>query len=176
MGYDKALLVWQGKPLIQIVAEVLLSICDRVRIIADRGSRFSFLNLETYPDEVSGMGPLGGIYTALRVSDSERVFCVGCDMPFLDKKTIRGMWDMSSEFDVVVPYANGGFHPLHAVYSQSCKEPIKKTLLSGPQRITSFFDQVRVKTVDEKDFPVLAASGKALANINTPADLKNLCR
>jgi molybdopterin-guanine dinucleotide biosynthesis protein A len=179
MGQDKALLEWRGKPLIQSVAEVLLSVCDKVRIIADRGSRFSFLNLEVYPDEISGKGgkgPLGGIYTALQVSDSEKIFCVGCDMPFLDKKTIQGMLDMSGEFDVVVPYSNGDFHPLHAVYSQSCREPIKKILLSGPYHITGFFDQVRVKIVDEKDFSVLTADGKALANINTPADLENLCR
>lgn len=176
MGYDKALLEWQGKPLIQSVAQVLLSVCDKVRIIADRGSRFSFLNLEVYPDEISGMGPLGGIYTALQVSESEKIFCVGCDMPFLDKKTIRGMLDMSGEYDVVVPYANGNFHPLHAVYSQSCRNPIKKTFLSGSHRIINFFDQVKVRTVGEKDFSTLAQDGKVLTNINTPADLENLCR
>jgi molybdopterin-guanine dinucleotide biosynthesis protein A len=173
MGRDKALLEWEGKPLIQRVAEVVSSVCHKIRIIADRPKRFSFLGLEICPDKIYGMGPLGGIYTALQVSESERVFCVACDMPFLDAETIRGMLDISPEYDVVVPYSNDDFHPLHAVYSSSCMEPIEQALKSASPRVIDFFDRVRVKTVEEKDFPALSPKGKALVNLNTPADLEN---
>ncbi len=169
MKRDKALLEWKGRPLIQVVVEALSRVCHKLRVIADDGGRFSFLGLEVYPDKISGMGPLGGIYTALLLSGSEKVFCVGCDMPFLDADLIRGMLDISGEYDVVVPYTSDGFHPLHAVYSRTCIKPIEYALESASPRITSFFDQVRVKKVGEKDFPGLSL---ALTNLNTPADLE----
>lgn len=174
MGRDKALLLWEGEPLIQRVVEVVTSVCDKVSIIACRPKRFSFLGLDVYPDEVCNMGPLGGIYTALRVTDAERVFCVACDMPFLDAETIRGMLDMFSECDVVIPWVEDRFHPLHAVYSRSCIGAIEKafTASSATFRVTDFFDRVKVKAVSFNDFPSLSPTGKALVNINTPNDLK----
>ncbi len=173
MGRDKALFELDGEYLIQRTVRVISSVCDKVRIIADRGERFSFLGLEVYPDKICGMGPLGGIYTALQVSACEKVICVACDMPFLDAETIRGMLAISADYDVVVPDCGDGLHPLHAVYSRSCIEAIEKVLLSGSPRVIDFFDQVNVKTVGEKDFPALSKEGKALTNLNTPADLKN---
>jgi molybdopterin-guanine dinucleotide biosynthesis protein A len=169
MGYDKALLEWEGNSLIQIVVETVSAVCDKLIIIADNGERFLSLGLEIYPDKISGMGPLGGIYTALEVSEGEKVFCVGCDMPFLDAGVIRGMLDISEEYDVVVPYLDDGFHPLHAVYSRNCIKPIRDTLESASPRVTGFFDRVRVRTVGEDDFPTLSYS---LTNLNTPADLE----
>ena len=169
MGYDKALLEWEGKSLIQIVAEAVSAVCDKLRIIADDGERFSFLGLDVCPDKISRMGPLGGIYTALCVSEGEHVFCVGCDMPFLDADVIRGMLDISDEYDVVVPYLDDGYHPLHAVYSHSCIKPIEYALESASSRVTGFYDRVRVKSVGEDDFPTLSCS---LTNLNTPADLE----
>ena len=172
MGQDKALLRWEGKPLIQKVTEVIRAVCDEVNIIGYHPTRFSFLGLDVYPDRICGKGPLGGIYTALQVSKAEKVFCVACDMPYLDVETIRGMLNMSSGYDVVVPWAKDRFHPLHAVYSRSCVRPIEKVLTSGSTRVISFFDQVKVKTVSVKDFPSLSPKGKALVNLNTPDDFK----
>ena len=173
MGRDKVFIEWEGKPIIQRVAEIVSSVCKKVRIIADRPKRFSSLGFEVYSDSICGKGPLGGIYTALQVSDTEKVFCVACDMPYLDEETIRGMLNISVDYDVVVPRSEGRFHPLHAVYSRSCMKPIEKLLMSVSPRITGFFDQVRVKTVGEQDFPALSDKGKALTNLNTPADLEN---
>ncbi len=169
MGIDKALLEWEGKSLIRIVAESVSAVCDKLIIIADDGERFLSLGLEIYPDKISGMGPLGGIYTALCVSEGERVFCVGCDMPFLDADVVRGMLDISGEYDVVVPYLDDGFHPLHAVYSRNCIKPIRDTLESASPRVIDFYDRVRVRSVGEDDFPALANS---LTNLNTPADVE----
>lgn len=169
MGYDKALLEWQGKPLIRVVAETLSAVCDKLIIIADNGERFSSLGLEIYPDKISGMGPLGGIYTALCVSGGEHVFCVGCDMPYLDADVVRGMLDIAEEHDVVVPYLDDGFHPLHAVYSHNCIKPVRDTLESASPRVVDFYDRVRVKSVGEDDFPTLSYS---LTNLNTPADIE----
>ena len=169
MGLDKALLEWEGKSLIQIAVDAVSAVCDKLTIIADNGERFLSLGLDIYPDKISGMGPLGGIYTALCVSESEKVFCVGCDMPFLDEDVIRGMLDIAEESDVVVPYLDGGFHPLHAVYSRNCIKPIRDTLESASPRVIDFYDRVRVRSVGEDDFPTLSYS---LTNLNTPADVE----
>jgi molybdopterin-guanine dinucleotide biosynthesis protein A len=79
MGRDKATLDWHGKPLLQHMIDLLAPTCVRVTIVGR-------LDL---PDDIAGLGPIGGIATALRRSTTDRNIVVAVDLPLLTNEFIK---------------------------------------------------------------------------------------
>lgn len=81
-GSDKALAVWQGKPLIEHAIDALRPVVDDL-IIIGRGYGAQV----ALPDRPApGMGPLGGLNAALHHAAThgfDAVLSVGCDTPLL---------------------------------------------------------------------------------------------
>jgi len=85
MGTDKALLDFNGRPLIAHALDVLKAAGLPVFIAGARPEARS--ELESFapviPDSETGVGPLGGICSALAVSDKEYAVFLPVDLPFL---------------------------------------------------------------------------------------------
>ena len=172
-GSDKLMHLYLGKPLIRHVADILTSTFEHVAIIADGGERFSFLELPWHSDIVTGAGPIGGIFTALEHSKNDRSFIVGGDMPGLHEGLVRYMVNESECFDVTVPVINGEFEALHAVYSRRCAAHIARVMEEGRRRIISFFSEVRVRKIDEKEISEIVTPREVFHNINYPEDMSS---
>jgi len=69
MGRDKALLEISGVPLLVRTARLIEPLVAAVTVIGSP-ERYASLGLRVIPDAVAGVGPLGGIATALRFSAS----------------------------------------------------------------------------------------------------------
>ena len=69
------------------------------------------------------------------------------------------------------PRVDGYPQGLHAVYSQACVAPIRAQIESGRLKVIGFYDQVRVRYLDEPEWRPLDPDGRALHNLNTPAEL-----
>jgi len=67
MGQEKALMAWQGKPLIAHVVERLVPQVEALAINANGDTRrFGFLGLPVFPDELNDIHtPLAGLHAAL---------------------------------------------------------------------------------------------------------------
>ena len=74
-----------------------------IAIVADDAERFDYLGLPCYPDEITGAGAFGGVYTALLRSETERAFVAACDMPWLDTELVRYIVSVSKGHDVTIP-------------------------------------------------------------------------
>ncbi len=77
----------------------------------------------------------------------------------------------TERYDVVIPEAPDGLHPLCAVYSRRCLGDIRQALEAGERRVVSFFPQVRVRLVRGEELRRLDPELASLFNINTPEDL-----
>ena len=192
MGTDKAFLKMPGgEPLIEAILSKLAPLSDEIILVANRTQGYERLGVELVADIYPGTGSLGGIYTGLWAMSHSHGLVVACDMPFLKPSLLRYMLVMAPEYDVVVPRAVpwGGLkapkeetakehllHPLHAVYSKSCLEPMKDLLESGDLRIISFYPQVRVRYVEEGEIDIFDPKHLSFFNINTPADLRRAQR
>src|SRR5881394_2170013 len=73
LGRDKANLDWHGRPLLNHMVELLATVCDPVRIVG-RGD---------LPDAIPGLGPIGGIFTALMSTATDLNLIVAVDLPLL---------------------------------------------------------------------------------------------
>ena len=131
----------------------------------------AFVNSKIFIDLLPNRGALGGIYSGLFFSSFQYTFCVACDMPFLNESVIQYLINNIQEYDVIVPKMKDGLQPLHAIYSKSCLGPIKKFIDQGKFKTIDFYPEVRIKTIEEKEFYELDPMLKSFINVNTQEEL-----
>jgi molybdopterin-guanine dinucleotide biosynthesis protein A len=143
-------------------------------LITNKPDLYAYLQLPTYTDLLPEKGSLGGIYTALHYSASAYTLCVACDMPFLNVKLLRHLIDLSKagEHHVIVPRVDGYPEGMHAVYSKACLAPIRARLDTDQLKIIGFYEDVRVRYIDESQWQAFDAQGLSFLNINTPDELR----
>lgn len=169
-GMDKALFRYRGKPLIEHVIDAVRPVLGTISIVADDASRFAYLGLPCFPDEIPGTGAFGGVYTALLRSETERAFVTACDMPWLDTGLVRFIVSVSEGYDVTIPRPDGRFEPLHAVYSKACVVHMRQSLVNGERRIISFFENVSIRTVTDDEIRRFGDPDRIFSNINYQKD------
>jgi molybdopterin-guanine dinucleotide biosynthesis protein A len=173
MGRDKAWLdVGDGRPIVQRVIDVLREVADEVFIVAN-DERFATLGLRVVPDRFPEGGVLGGIATGIGAATHDRVLVAACDMPFLRAEVFRALVEHSDGVDAVVPRTAGEYETLHALYTKACLVPIERALGAGKMRVVSFFDDVRVRLLEENDLRAVDPELRSFVNVNTPAELED---
>jgi molybdopterin-guanine dinucleotide biosynthesis protein A len=148
-----------------------LALMEQITIIGGDPERFTFLGIPCRADIIPGLGPLGGLHTALKVSETKSAFVLACDMPGLNAGLIRFMADVSKGFEVTVPVLDGRYEPLHAVYAQSCIAHIESRIRKGERRTVSFYDSVSIRAVTEEEIRAFADPETAFRNINYRDDV-----
>ena len=171
MGKNKAFIEIGGTPIIQRIQTLFERLFDEIIIVTHQKELFSNLHANIYPDLIPNQGVLGGLYTGLFFSSFTFSFCVACDMPFLKDSVIKYLINNIENSDVVVPKTKDGLHPLHAIYSKNCLEPIKKIINLKKYRIVDFYPMVKVKIIDEHEFFFLDPMRESFINVNTPEEL-----
>ncbi len=171
MGKNKAFIEIAGTPIIQRIQTLFERLFDEIIIVTDQTELFSNLNAKIYADLIPNQGVLGGLYTGLFFSSFPFSFCAACDMPFLKDSVIKYLLKNIGDFDVVVPKTKDGLHPLHAIYSKNCLEPIKKIMGLRKYRIVDFYPMVKVKMINEEEFFSLDPMRESFINVNTPDEL-----
>ena len=169
MGFNKAFIQTADGPIIERTVRIMSSIFEIPFIVATNLSTYNKLGVPVYPDIIAG-GSLGGIYTALSLSEKDNVFVTACDMPYLDEACIRAVALRAGKAESVVPFIGGRFHPMHAVYSRRCLDTIEKMIKEGNFRINALFDRIDALRLTEEDFKGLPID-KSVENINTAEDL-----
>jgi len=173
-GENKALYDYEGTPLVQRVVETVRSVIPSAGIIANQPELYTFLGLPIHTDIIPGLGPLGGIYTALSYSSTRYVFMAACDMPDIAPKVIEYMISITGDNDVIIPWNDGLYEPLHAIYSRSCLEVIESMLKREQRRVSILLENENITTrkVLRDEINSLADPSLIFRNINFKADLK----
>ena len=174
MGKNKAFIEIAGTPIIQKIQSLFERLFDEIIIVTDQKELFSGFHAKIYADLIPNQGALGGLYTGLFFSSFPFSFCVACDMPFLKDSVIKYLIKNIEDYEVVVPKTKDGLHPLHAIYSKNCLEPINRILGMKKCRIVDFYPMVKVKMIDEKEFFSLDPRRESLINLNTPEELLSI--
>ncbi len=172
MGQDKAWLdLGDGRPIVRRVIDVLSEVADEVLIVAN-DPRYLTLGPRVVPDRFPDGGALGGIATGVGAARHPTVLVVACDMPFLRADLWRLLLAYAGEADVVIPRVAGEYETLHAVYAKACLPAMERALGSGRMRVISFFDDVRVRPVEEAELRAVDPDLASLTNLNTPAEFE----
>ncbi|MEZ5428075.1 MAG: molybdenum cofactor guanylyltransferase [Pyrinomonadaceae bacterium] len=179
MGRDKALLPFGGRNFLENASGILMPFCPKVSAVFNRDQRDLAEKLPpgvaSVFDQLEDRGPLGGIHAALQNCVSKRAFVLACDLPFITKDVIEKLisCDENLSAAVVPVQPDGRFQPLCAIYRKDECLPHLEEILSKKEdaSVRDFLKMLKIKTVRTED---LGATADLFANINSPADLKDL--
>ena len=170
MGRAKALLEFDGEPLIAHVVATLAPLFGDIVVVAAPGQDLPAMPVTLVRDEVAYQGPVGGLCYGLRAAHGEICFVTSCDSVFLNGSLIADLVSRIAEHDVVVPSWQGRLQPLHAVYRRSVLPLLEGQLERSELRPVYLFDKVRTLKVDEEEIRRLDPDGTSFFNMNTPED------
>jgi molybdenum cofactor guanylyltransferase len=174
MGFNKALLDFGGKPLINILVNRIHCVTNHILISSNDDSSYRFLNIPVVPDQFKGQGPLAGLHAAMQRDICDLYVVLACDLPNLRPPLLQKLLCFADGFDAAIPRTSDKLaHPLCAVYRRTCLPSIEKALLHGTNKVIETFlnNSLTIRWVDPNEGQFKDAD---LANINTPEDLHRL--
>lgn len=136
MRREKALLCWYQQPLYAHLAGELAPYCEAVSLVGKQ--RGEFEGYRVLADFLPGMGPLGGIASALSDPGDRWRLVVSCDLPLVNATILEELLaqtatSLAQGADLLVPEsADGQLQPLCALWNQSAGERLRR-LLTGIQ-------------------------------------------
>ncbi len=175
MGRDKALLDFGGVPLIQHIASLVQPLTG-TPVVVGPSDRYVNLKLRVIPDDAQGVGPLGGIATALRDSREPWNLILGCDMPLLTSEWLAHLIDraLNSEADAILPQSAHGAEPLCAMYRKRCEASIMKAIARGVRKVTDCVAALSIERIEPEEWKTFDSSGLLFRNLNSPQDIEDI--
>jgi molybdopterin-guanine dinucleotide biosynthesis protein A len=181
-GRDKALVEFDGKPMLARMIELMRSSAPEVRIVSALG-RYAGFKTDIVEDRWPGEGPLGGIVTALLHSQEPETTCewnaiVSCDMPFLTADWMNFLTERAtkSEARVVLPHSEHGPEPLCACWRTDAVETLQSAFERGVRKVTQGISLLRAEVLDERDWKRFDSAGRLFWNMNTAEDYEEARR
>jgi molybdopterin-guanine dinucleotide biosynthesis protein A len=92
-------------------------------------------------------------------------------MPNLHPGLLAFLVDCLGNADAVVPRTERGYHPLCAVYAQSCGPRVQDHLQRGQLRMTDLLATLRLHVIDTAELARFGDPERLFANVNSQADL-----
>src|SRR5512135_2033642 len=170
MGRPKALLPFDDEPLIAHIVRRLGRVFAETVVVAAPDQELPPLPVLLVRDQVAYQGPVSGIYHGLNAATRDVCFVTSCDAPFLNLELISQLLSQIADWDVVVPFWQERFQPLHAVYRTKVAPLLKDQLERGELRPISLYGKVRTREFREDEIRRLDPEGFSLLNMNSPAD------
>ena len=170
MGRPKALLPFNNEPLIVHIVRRLGKIFGEIVVVAAPDQELPLLPARVVYDDLPHQGPVGGIYYGLQSTTTDLSFACSCDVPFLNLSLVSYLLSAASNHDVVVPYWDDRFQPLHAIYRRSVLPLLKAQLDEGKLRPIFLYEKVPTLTVPEVEIRRFDPEGLTFMNMNTPED------
>ena len=179
-----------GSVLAEQIITKLSPIFKEIIVIVARGEKEQALSLlkslsvkdiRIEEDSVPGLGPLEGLRSGLASMEGEWGFFIGCDMPSIDKATVRLMHSqIIDESDALCAEKGGYIEPLHAFYRKTCLRHVQSAIKLGHRKTKSFYPYINLTVIKENELVLLGGRTSSFLNLNTPDDLekfqKEQCR
>jgi molybdopterin-guanine dinucleotide biosynthesis protein A len=180
-GLDKGILKIADKSLILHVVDSVSLIVDEIIIVTNSKKKIKKYRKEIFDlkakfflDLYDGIGPLAGALTGLNNARGEYSLIVPFDTPFLSKKILSLLFNLSKDKSAVIPrWPNDYIEPLHAIYQT------KETLNAAIDAIAKQETQLRamiqrlnnVYYISTEIIKKYDPKLRTFLNINTPEDL-----
>ena len=171
MGADKASVLLDGKSLLNHVLEAVRPLFEKT--VVSVHTRRDDLDDTQVVDTSKARGPMMGVCQALEVVETDWVFVVGCDMPFVSPDLIRLLAAKRSGHDAVVVMHKKMPQPLFAFYARSCLPVMQTNIQQDKRSLRHMLAQVDTHYVSEEDARTADAELKSLCSLDTEEDVKN---
>lgn len=173
-GRDKAFIEFDNEPISVRLYRLLKSIFKDSCLIASTLRRIPVPGAEIFYDKIPGLGPLGGLLAALANSSYPYTFILACDLPFINIRLIKHLWETRDDADVILPIYFDKIEPLAAFYHKNCIPQIEAALEDGKRKMDSFWSHLSINKIDlTKNFSA-AEIEQMFLNINSKKEYKKV--
>lgn len=165
MGRDKALLPWNDRPLLVHMLSLVESATGTAIVLGSHTRYSAICDAVCWDDLRPGLGPMGGLETALTRTQADWNLVVSIDTPGVKPATLEALVHVASRTiaEVIVvcdsPSADhvaGQVHPLCAIYHRRCLSAVEDSIRQGDLRVMSLLKRLKTE------------------HLELPAPLKNL--
>ena len=177
MGTSKALLPLPGQPFetfLSRLASTLAPLCAEVLVVARDPAQFADAPLPDTRivfDEKPGGGPLMGLYSGLKATQSSTALVVAVDMPFVQPALLTFLLAHYEENTLLVPVVEGVPQVLLAIYPRSILPLIEALLIEGKRAPRALLEVAPVRYIEESQLREVDQQLQSFVGINTPEDL-----
>lgn len=171
-GNNKAFLKYENKSFIESIIDQLTGF-QNIYISVDNKEKYRNLNFTLVEDMYKDIGPMGGIYSALKVIKEKYVFVTACDMPKIKKEFIEYLCEFIAE-DVeciITQDEEGRINPLAGIYSKQLIKKIENMIDEKDYKLVHL-----IKRANSKIIPLCETNfnESILDNINDINDYNKL--
>jgi molybdopterin-guanine dinucleotide biosynthesis protein A len=174
MGQSKAHLPFGDELMLQRVVRLLGEVLTPIVVVGAPGQALPALpkDVTIVRDELEDRGPLQGIAAGLGALQGrcDCAFVCGCDVPLLRPAYVRRMLELGNDHDIAVPYVDGFYHALAAVYRIDVLEHVTKLLAEDRRRPAYLFDMTATRLVQRDELLDADPQLNSLGNCNRPED------
>jgi len=172
MKFNKAFACIAGQPVVQIILDKFTVYFDETIIISNEPQLYKDLGFKICPDIFPGLGPVAGIHSALYHASNDRIFVMGCDMPFMNMSLISFLLDSLEDYDCVVPELDTRLQPLSAVYSKKCLPVLTECLEHDKLKLIRVFEELYTRVIDEMQMKQFGNPQEIFMNVNDQTALE----
>ncbi|WP_057936882.1 molybdenum cofactor guanylyltransferase [Algoriphagus resistens] len=170
MQTEKGLVLYKGKPFIRWIIEAIMPLTSNIILVTSNGD-YSLVGLPMIEDILADKGPVGGIYTALSHSRSDRNLILSCDVP---KITSDLLWDLKQESEkkeASVTFLSDGKndYPLIGVYKKEALETLVDAISADKLKLCPL-----VNLMSHHKLIINSDQKSLVQNINSKAELLSL--
>lgn len=165
-GSNKALAMIDGHSFLHKSLEILKPFCSRI-LISGNYTEYEEYGYPIVKDIISELGPMGGIYTALKQAETPYTLFLTCDMPAVTGQLLEQLLEDNNQDDIAVwQQENGTLQLFPSLFDSSVLPVVERHVFNHQLSIRSLFDEVTIRKI-----PIRKEDEPAFRNINHIADL-----
>ncbi len=174
MGRDKALVDYQGKPMLQRVYQVAAACTEQVYVLTPWIERYQNIlpsNCQYLIESQPGKGPVNGLSEGLAQISADWILLLACDLPLLNVEILQSWINKLPQIPTstlaLVPQRSQIWEPMCGFYRKEVKTELDSFLKMGKRSFQELLSGIEVEAlnVDEK-------ADLMLFNCNSPGDLE----
>lgn len=169
MKKDKSLLEYHGKKQVVYCFDLLSQFCDQVFVSnrKDQSRLAAHKKLPQIHDIFSGIGPLGGILSAMTCQPDVAWLVMACDLPFVNGSTIETLIKKRNPSKMATAYRSAHEpnlpEPLCAIYEPKALVQLLQFLAQGVQCPRAILLRCDTRLIAQ-------SPGISLDNVNSPPE------
>lgn len=175
MGFDKQFLSFDGERLVNHLVQQLRSHFADILLVTNKAQEHDIPGIRLIQDIYPGKGPLAGIHAGLSHSQSQYLFVIACDMPYLAPEYLRYQKQqlLKAEVDILTNQDEERFiYPFHSFYSLALLDSLEAHLLQDNLKVQRFVRQAKHRMISREIWSQFPNTAHLFLNLNTPEDVQ----
>ncbi len=170
MGQDKASLMFEGQTLLARAEQILTPLFKHV-VVSTRHKRDDTL-LPQVLDDSEHRAPMMGIVAAFEAVDTDWLFVMGVDMPFIATDLLKHMAKSRAGYDAVALHVDGMAQPLCCFYHRHALLAMQHYIKQGKRSLKCLLETLNTYLISEQEARLYDAELRSLVSLNTAADVQ----